>query len=148
MIFHNQIEVHPFSDGKRWETTEWFGVEIDNRKLIFVPKDFILDFGSIHRSLWVIIGGPASGKYRRGAFVHDWLYACQRVSRKESDKIFLDMMTKDKVNYFKKYLIYLGVRAGGWYAWNSKTSESIMKAKVDQKVQFDRTSLSHYKLYA
>jgi hypothetical protein len=49
--------------------------------------------------------------------VHDWLYWKQDRSRAEADGIFLEGMSLLGVAAWKKYLMYVAVRAFGWLGW-------------------------------
>ena len=141
MFFHNRIIVHPLPDGINWITEDWVALSFSD-KSIFVPKGFKTDFGSISRFLWFIVGAPATGKHRRAVIYHDWLYATQRLTRKESDYICLEIMKFDKTNFISKYLIYFGVRIGGFIAWNRKTNESKENYIVEQRKQFENNFLN------
>lgn len=87
--------------------------DVDN---IVVPAGFTTDFASIPRFLWRIIGTPTSADYRNAAVLHDFLYCLGKDSgrsRKECDDIFYDAMTVLNVSWWKKNMIYRGVRLGG-----------------------------------
>jgi len=148
MEFFNKIIVHPLPDGYNWVTEDWIAV-LTNKGLIFIPKGFKTDFGSIARFLWAIVGAPATGKHRRAVLFHDWLYSTQLVSREEADVICLEIMKEDGANFFKRYTIFLGVRVGGFAAWSRKTEESKTNYINKQQRQFHENSISYsYNLYA
>ena len=90
---------------------------------IIVKKGFDFDGASIPKWLWSIIGSPFTGNYVRAALFHDGLYACCTLDRKLSDEIFLDLMKEDGVGYFKRYSMYLAVRAFGSRAYNSNQED-------------------------
>ena len=110
---------------------------IDNQKFILLEKEtafslgyritinkgFDFDGASIPKPLWSIIGSPFTGNYVRAALFHDGLYACCTLDRKLSDEIFLDLMKEDGVGYFKRYSMYLAVRAFGSRAYNSNQED-------------------------
>ncbi len=96
-----------------------FNVDVPGLGKRVLLKGFKTDFASIPRLLWWIFP-PATGKHRRAAVVHDYLYRYQELPRKQSDDAFLELMFNDGVNWFSRYIIYLGVRIGGWYAWNKR----------------------------
>ena len=144
--FHSTMQLHPMFNGSEWLTTEWFGVETPT-DLVFIPKGFIFDFASIPRSLWFALGSPATGKHRRAAFVHDWLYASQKVDRSKADTLFLEIMKNDGVSFIKRRLLYTGVRVGGWAAWNSKDLENLEANCKLQEEQFKNNSLSANHIY-
>ena len=50
--------------------------------------------------------------------MHDWLYYAALVPRDVADGVFLEAMAVLGISLWRRYLIYWGVRLGGWYAWN------------------------------
>jgi hypothetical protein len=59
--------------------------------------------------------------------IHDWLYNTgevweglkkYRLTRKEADIIWLDVCTHCGVGWLARTLGYIGLRLGGWRAWN------------------------------
>ena len=90
---------------------------------ITINKGFDFDGASISKPLWSIIGSPFTGNYVRAALFHDGLYACCTLDRKLSDDIFLDLMKEDGVGYFKRYSMYLAVRAFGSRAYDSNQED-------------------------
>lgn len=99
---------------------------------ITIDKGFDFDGASISKPLWSIIGSPFTGNYVRAALFHDGLYACCTLDRKLSDEIFLDLMKEDGVGYFKRYSMYLAVRAFGSSAYNNTPEDiSIYKRIVN-----------------
>lgn len=82
-----------------------------------IPIGFRSDGASLPKFFWRLIGHPFDMSYLREAIIHDYLYKYQICSRKESDKFFFKIL-KDNNLGFKRYLIYIGLRAGGWVSWN------------------------------
>jgi hypothetical protein len=82
---------------------------------VTVPAGFATDFASVPRAFWRII--PPWGKYNRAAVVHDWIYSENRFSRKAADWIFLDLMRRLGVSWWKRTVMYRAVRVGGWVTW-------------------------------
>lgn len=142
MFFHNKIIVHPLPDGNNWITEDWISLSYGNDKSIFVPKGFKTDFGSIVSFLWAIVGAPATGKHRRGVLFHDWIYATQQIPRKEADDICLEIMKFDETNVIQRYMIYYGVRMGGFISWDRKSEESKLYYINKQKEQFAKLFLA------
>ena len=90
---------------------------------ITIDKGFDFDGASISKPLWSIIGSPFTGNYVRAALFHDGLYAGEVLDRKVCDDIFLDLMKEDGVGYFKRYSMYLAVRAFGYRAYDSNQED-------------------------
>ena len=85
---------------------------------ITVKKGFDFDGASIPKWLWSIYGSPLNGNYVVASLIHDGLYASQKVSKKVSDKIFLDIMKQSNVGYVKRTSMYLAVKLLGGKAWD------------------------------
>lgn len=84
---------------------------------ITVKKGFDFDGASIPKWLWSIYGSPLNGNYVVASLIHDGLYASQKVSKRMSDKIFLDIMKQSNVGYLKRTSMYLAVAVFGGKDW-------------------------------
>ena len=82
---------------------------------ITVPAGFRTDFASVPRALWSIL--PPWGKYSPAAVVHDWLYYCGMYPRVVADEIFLFLMERVGVSWWKRRIMYRAVRTFGGVAW-------------------------------
>lgn len=85
-------------------------------RLIEVPKGFVTDLASVPRVLWRIL--PPFGAYDHAAVVHDFLYRTNGVTRAEADAVFREAMVMTQVGRVTRWLLYTGVRMGGWVPWN------------------------------
>ncbi len=116
--FTNILTVSPFADGKTWYLCDDFGYEIGaegSGKVIDVPAGFATDFASIPVLFCALL--PKWQKYGNAAVIHDFLYYEQTTARKYADDILWEAMGVLNVPRWKKVVIYLGVRWGGWWAW-------------------------------
>lgn len=104
-------------DGRRFRLVRNFSVVLQDGRTITVPRGFETDFASVPRLFWRLL--PSSGEYNEAAVVHDFLYRCMTYTytRKEADKVFLELMKRSGVSVIKRRLMYAGVRMGGWTAW-------------------------------
>lgn len=84
---------------------------------VTVKKGFDFDGASIPKWLWSIYGSPLNGNYVVASLIHDGLYASQKISKKISDKIFLDIMKQSNVGYIKRTSMYLAVKMFGGKDW-------------------------------
>ena len=84
---------------------------------ITVKKGFDFDGASIPKWLWSIYGSPLNGNYVVASLIHDGLYASQKVSKRISDKIFLDVMKQSNVGCIKRTSMYLAVTMFGGKDW-------------------------------
>jgi uncharacterized protein YcaQ len=89
-----------------------------------VPQMFASDGCSIPRLMWRLVGHPFDAKYLREAILHDWMYKTQPCTRKQADVVFREQLAANgKLGVMKRWMIYRGVRAGGWAAWNKHKKE-------------------------
>lgn len=104
-------------DGGRWVTLDELRYMRTADEIYVVPKGFRTDLDSVPRipGLYAWLKNRAT----RAATVHDHLYR-QRHPRKEADAVFLDAMRHEGVPAWRRWAIYLGVRAGGWAAYKRK----------------------------
>lgn len=77
---------------------------------------FLTDLASIPLGMWNIL--PKSGRYDRAAVVHDYLYQFNGCTRAEADAVLKEAMEVLQVGGFRIFMIYSGVRSGGWKSWN------------------------------
>ena len=83
--------------------------EKENSEIIIVPKDFCTDFWSIPQFLWWFYNPTKYLAY----ILHDFLYSKKyiwKIDRKESDKILLEALKVEWMNFIKRWLVYLAVR--------------------------------------
>ena len=84
---------------------------------IRVPAGFKTDLASIPQALWNVL--PPVGRYDRAAVVHDFLYRNNGVTRKQADDVLLEAMEVLGVRATQRWVIYAGVRLGGWKPWSN-----------------------------
>lgn len=113
--FLDALEAEFLPGGFRWRLLK--RIELFDSRLgyIAVPAKFVTDLGSIPRLFWNIL--PPIGPASLGFVVHDYLYATQTCSRADADGVLLRAMKATKTSHIARWLIYAGVRLGGWYAW-------------------------------
>ena len=83
-------------------------------KLIHIPAGFKCDLASVPRIFRNVIN--TYGDHTKAAVIHDWLYRNGHklgVSRKEADKVFLEIMKECGVGSIKRNLMYRMVRIFG-----------------------------------
>ena len=88
---------------------------------ITVKKGFDFDGASIPKWLWSIYGSPLNGNHVVASLIHDGLYASQKVSKRVSDMIFLDVMKQSNVGYIKRTSMYLVVKLLGGKNWKESS---------------------------
>ena len=85
---------------------------------ITCPETYLTDGASIPRLASMIVGSPWSGKYPRAAVIHDWLCSSEgeilgtekKLTKKESDQVFLEMLEFLGVGFIKRHIMYRAVR--------------------------------------
>lgn len=96
-------------DGKWFITREVLTFIDKDGEAYIVPVNTPTDFASIPKGLrWWI---SRIGIYARPAVLHDWLCDKKIVSRKMADKLFLVAMKSIGVGWFKRRIMYTGVRS-------------------------------------
>jgi hypothetical protein len=95
-----------------WLIVGDFKYQSDIGGTITVPSGYKTDFASIPQPFWIIL--PKDGKYDGAAVIHDYIYGTHKFDRKTCDQILLEAMKVLGVSWWKRSLIYSGVRLGGW----------------------------------
>lgn len=85
---------------------------------VVIPERFVTDLASIPRALQFALN--VTGKSRRAAVLHDYLYCTQQVSRKTADEALRLALVAEGMSAAAARLYWLGVRSGGWQAWNKR----------------------------
>lgn len=94
-----------------WELTREVQYE-RNVYLHTVPAGFQTDLASIPRLLrWRF---TVNGKSRRAAVLHDYLYSIKYATREVCDQIFKSALRDCGMGKYNAWVMYMGVRAGGW----------------------------------
>lgn len=129
----------PSGEGEYLLVRDWDYVwrEGELRHRIRIPCGDEHDGASVPRLAWTVAGITPDGLIRAAALLHDWLYKWRgavplyyaaepmgdwrrtvRVfTRSESDALFRRVMAEAGVGAIRRRIAYLGVRAGGWWAW-------------------------------
>lgn len=107
------------SDGDRWRLAEEFTFYTEtlskNKVYFTVPKGFETDFASVPKIFLSFLRWR--DKFNKAAVVHDWFYNTKTISRKQADKIFLELMLVLGIEKYKAYIFYYIVRLFGWLRW-------------------------------
>lgn len=112
-----------YLDGRSWSLVQPFGHATKAGHGVTVPAGFVTDFASVPRIFWRVIGPPVGAgpgaAYGRAAVLHDYLYANPgKRTRKFCDELFFEVMVADEVSPARRWLMWAGVRLGGWRPWN------------------------------
>lgn len=80
-------------------------------RVIVVPDRFVTDFASVPRLpvVYLATGGVAV----RASVLHDYLYRSHTATRAEADAVFLEAMKLTGIPWWRRNLMWLGVRAFG-----------------------------------
>jgi hypothetical protein len=111
---HRNMElVQPFAyvdpRGKRWEA----------------PAGRIINGATIPRLLWITIGSPYVGNYRRASVVHDAACEDQVESSKAVHRMFYDAIRCDGVGSVEALVIYFAVKTWGpWWGADATAKAS------------------------
>ncbi len=106
-------------DGIYFTTKRLFWTDKKTGIRIKVPSGFRTDLASVPRPMWSIL--PPFGKHSRAAIIHDYLYRTNglagKLTRAQCDRIFYQIMRHNRVAIHRAWLMWLGVRIGGWLPW-------------------------------
>ena len=85
-----------------------------------IEKGFHLDGASIPRWAWSTTSTPFHPRLQRGAITHDDGYQNNpwNLERREWDEIAYLTWREDYVNRYITRKMDIGLKLGGWYAWN------------------------------
>lgn len=122
----------------QWKLTSPFKYISDKYVSVIVPNGFVSDGASIPKLFYTIIGSPWSGKYSRGAIIHDYLYFKKEVSRKIADLTFLEAMLVLGVPLWKRLIMYRALRMFGMFAWRAKDAKN--KKVVKESIKENKAS--------
>jgi hypothetical protein len=92
---------------------------------IAVPEGTVSDGASTPRIFWRAL--PPFGPYWRPALMHDYLYQSGLFCQAKCDSLFHEAMLDCHVNRFKAWVIYAGVRMGGWIAYRNYRKKERLK---------------------
>lgn len=115
----------------RVKRTGWLGRKISVTTLekvwyrdaityIEVPPGFTYDLASIPRLVWILV---SPWDVALESLFHDLLYRQQEIKRRQADQTMLSMMQDRGVPLPIRWIVYLGVRIGGWAAWNKRAAD-------------------------
>lgn len=128
--FTSPLDIRANDDGKTFTLLSPFTYEIGalgSGRIISVPAGFTTDFASVPQIFWNIL--PPWGAYGKPAVLHDWNYKHQEFSRYFCDAILAESMEAVGVPWWKRKLVYFGVRSGGWVAWNGHKRRNSQEKK-------------------
>ena len=114
--FESELKVTKLRTGE-WNLIEplcYYSAIVDST--LCVPAGFITDFASVPRiPLAFLVTGDTA---HEAAVVHDWLYVSGIYDRATADAIFREAMKAMGEPAIKNWLMWAGVRLGGWIPWS------------------------------
>jgi len=127
-LYDNKLIVPPMGYDTDFASipTKWLKRRLEPQKLI-ACKEYK---SGIKYSVWVyhldsngkpVLVGYIVDPVAYAAVIHDWLYSTECVSRAYADRVFYDILHHANVKW--DWLMYAGVRVGGWPSYPHKKSE-------------------------
>lgn len=107
-----RLELASDQDDGKWVLVEaLFYVSDLAGRTIVVPPGFQTDLASVPRLpvVYLLTGNTSTA----AAILHDWLYSAAEFPRKMADDIFLEASEATGVPWFRRWLMWAGVRIGG-----------------------------------
>lgn len=88
---------------------------------IVIPRYYVTDFASIPRIFWSIIH-PMDLRIAQIAAAHDRIYETHELSQSDADDLLYAGMLTLGASKFLAYMVWSGVRVGGWLSYKSGPS--------------------------
>jgi hypothetical protein len=103
-------------DGRTFILHEDFRIVIPEQGIdVTAPKEFVTDFNSVPRVLWVWF---APWECPEAGVIHDYLYQFPAgLTRKDVDDIHRKIMVFQGFRSTMARTVWWGIRAGGWKPW-------------------------------
>lgn len=79
-----------------------------------IPEGYESDGMSVPRFFWRSLSPKINGKTLRPSIIHDWMYENHIGTRKEADDFYEENLVAKGFGKVKSWLVWLGVRIGGW----------------------------------
>lgn len=123
MAFLNTLQVEPIPGSDFRKLLVPLVYRVSGRgehanKDIKTPRKFKTNYANIPRPLWWLFR-PDAGDTRRAATLHDYLYSKHSgFTRAQADALFRVALKEDGASLFKRWMLWAGVRLGGWRYWN------------------------------
>jgi hypothetical protein len=114
----------------RWVLTrDLFWTHPVTGTVVRIPAGFETDLASIPRILRAVFS--VNGAHRKAAVLHDYLYSRRGIcSRAVADRTFREAMKELSVPWWKRNLMFAGVRMGGWVFYRkARKVESVESVK-------------------
>jgi hypothetical protein len=93
---------------------------------ITVPEGFVTNFASVPRLpvIYELAGDTSSA----AATVHDYLYSTHIVTRDVADAVLREASAATAVPWWRRQLMWAGVRAFGWSHWGTAATDESSSA--------------------
>lgn len=111
------LEIADDQDDGKWLLVQPLIYSSDLAKRTFtVPAGFQTDLASVPRLplVYLLCGDCA----REAAVIHDWLYSTHETDRATADAILREASACTGVPWWRRWLMYWGVRLGGASHWD------------------------------
>ncbi len=134
--FLTPLEVRCLDDGKNWMLLGELQFETADGRVICVPAGIIIDFASTPRFFWRLFP-PATGRHRRAAAPHDWIYKTPDVaiSKADADDFFLQGMIADNTKPWIRNVLYRAVHHFGGSSYKPRTAVAEARIADDNVVR-------------
>lgn len=117
------LEIADNQDDGQWVLVQPLVYLSDVAKRAFtVPAGFQTDLASVPRLplVYLLCGDCA----REAACLHDWLYSARETDRAMADAILREASACTGVPWWRRTLMYWGVRVGGASHWDSQPTSN------------------------
>lgn len=123
--FLTPLVLEELSDGKLWRLAQplvYYSSLLS--RTITVPAGFTTDLASVPRLPLVYV--TMGGRFNAPAVVHDFLYHNHNMcSREQADGVLREAMQTEGHNWFRRSLVWAGVRLFGWKPYDEDEMEDV-----------------------
>ena len=103
-------------------------------KTLTVPVGYVTNLYSIPTAIkWAF--GRIDAKYGAAAALHDWLYDGHVLDRDTCDDVLFEAMLALGASEIEAWIVWSGVRAGGWVAWDACGASMAVGVKLSTRRQ-------------
>ena len=122
--FIGDISVRPVGD--LWRVEAPVAYLADDRREYQIPVGTLTDWASFPTLLCAFLR-PDDPRWIEGALLHDDAYARHHLSRRQADALFSEAMDGRGAPGWLRWIIWAGVRLGGWWAYRTGPARRNMK---------------------
>lgn len=112
----------------------------------YIPAGFRYNGANVPPFAWQLTYPPHHPKILRAALVHDWLYWCHAVSRRDADALFRVFLIEDGANKIKANTMHRTLRLFGGRYWKNTAADLAQLKELLSDPRNDGLGRHHFNL--